>query len=459
MKTFQKLLLSGLTIALLWPVVGIPQPAPESAKALARAGAAAITNLIAKRPDLEHSILAVTHPSLEYYEKVLALTNWNEFITSTSPVPLALHMTLQFYLGVRTNLDDVDPWDRLAFVFTIPVAEAQLDPEEKREMAEKDKQIRLMWLKTFLELGPEQVLKKNKYLPFHTTIGVAKSKILELFDQPHLFETLTVEDWEIVARCLEAFCALRKADLMAMGIEHAAITGEPLITNWVQVARQDLYRQYLPYIADKVLRPNTREMPVNTNLIAAWLTPLAIWVENQCYRLEELLAGVTNIYEQHTYFLPHSGVDKRAFYRFKWGLEGLSSSVATMKATVSPIQTPRQPPILNDRDKRMLAAVRAYIPFEPESPDLQRALDAVQRDDIDTYSETLCIEFAIRNLYYPMQLLAPWVGQLSVNQEAAEALTNIVTRLDRIAVVLGTYGMVLPSPPYSRPPRGTIYTL
>jgi len=451
MKTFRKLLLAGLAVALLWPVVGVAQPAPESAKALARAGIGAITNLIAKRPDLEHDVLAVTRPSLEYYEKVLAITNWNEFITSTSAVPLALHMTLQFYLGLRTNFDDVDPWDRFVFANTIPVAEAQLKPEEKREMAEKDKQMRLMWVKTFLDLGPEHVLKKNKHLPLHTTLSLTQSKILELFDQQHLFETLTTEDWEIVARCLEAFRTLRNADLMAMAIEQARITGWPLLTNDVEHARRSLYRQYLPYIADKVLRPNTRQVPVNTNLLAAWLTPLAIWVENQCCRLEELLAGVTNVYEQHIYFMSHSGVDKRAFYRFKWGLEGLSSFVATMKVTVSPIQTPRQPPILNDRDKRMLAAVRAYIPFELESPDLQRALDAVRQGDIDTYSETLCIEFAIRNLYYPMQLLAAWVGQLSANQEAAEALTNIVTRLDRIAVVLATYGLSTPSPPYSRP--------
>lgn len=423
---------------ILFPFVAASQPAHEAAKALARAAAAAITNDLARFPEDRDLLLADAQPTLAYYQQVQTTINWNEFITSTSPVPPALHMTFQFYFGVRTNFDDIDPWERLGLCCTLPVAEAALDPGERRELAKKDKQIRLMWLGTFLELGPEQVLTRYKYLPPFSTLGMARQTILELFEQHHLLEALTAEDWEIVAHCLHAFQNLRNADLLKIALERASITGTQADTNWIKRAQTSFLNcQYLPYIASIVLGPGEQQgRPVNTNLVSAWLEPVAVWLEDQCWQLEQLLEGMAGLYRQGLYLWPHSGFDRRPIYRFKAGLNALIPALVSIPKAVTPTETPRQPRPLRDEEKRMLVVVQAYRPFDPDSADLSRALGAVNRGDLDTCGQTLCVEFAIRNLYHPLSLLASWTPQLPENKAIAESVTNVVTRLNRLSQLI-----------------------
>lgn len=425
------------------------EPAPESAKVLARAAVASITNALGRLfPDERDRLLADAQPALAYYQQVLATTNWNEFITSTSPVPHVLHMTFQFYFGVRTNFDDLDPWERLTLIHTLPIGEAGLEPHDKRSLAIRDKQLKLTWLNTFSGLGPEQVLTRCKHLSPSMTLGHARRIILELFEQPLLLETLSIEDLRTVMHCVDTLRRMGDADLQKIALDRAAITGTQPDTNWIGIARTFIHAQYLPHITSIVLSPEKQNRPLNTNLVSAWLEPVGVWAEDQCWKLEQLWTLITNIYKQGLYRLPVSGYDRRPIYRYKGGLEALVPVMANVSRMITPTPAPRQPPALQPDDKQMLRAVQAYRPFDPESRDLKRALEAANRGDLDVCGETLIIEFAFRNLYHPLDLLGQWAERLPENRAIAESLTNIVTRLNHIAQGLSSFGVTVPSPPY-----------
>lgn len=422
------------------------EPAPETAKALARAAVASLTNAFVRLLPAERDrLLADAQPALAYYQQVLDTTNWSKFITSTSPVPPVLHMTFQFYFGVRSNFDDIDPWERLTLIHPLPLGEAALELPDMRMLAARDKLFKVTWLSTFVELGPEQVLRRFTYAPPSVTLGYAKRVILDLFERPYLLGTLSVQDWEIVARCLEAFQKMQDADLKKIALDRATITGTQPDTNWIEMADAVIHVQYLPRIASAVLSPKEQNQPFNTNLLSALLEPVGLWLEEQCWKLQQLWIGITNTYaEKHVRVAPHGGWDRRPLYNFRAGFVALTPVIDRISKSVTPIQPVSAPRPLDDKAKRLLNVVQAYMPFDPDSPDLNRALEAVNRGDVDLCGETLVIEFAILNLRNPLLLLGQWAEHLPENRSIAESLTNIVSRLNGLPQGLEAFGVSAP---------------
>lgn len=435
MKTVPKLLcVAPCAVAIFCSTIAYGQPAPEPARALARAAIVSLTNVLARlSPEEKARLLADCRPTIGYYEQVLGTTNWSEFIAATSPVPPVPHKTFQFYFGVVDNFDDLDPWERLAFVYTLPVAEAELAPGDRKKLAVKDKQLRMMWIKTLLELGLENVLIQFKDLSLSVIVGEAHQRLMELFEQDHLFEVLTVEDWEIVMQYIEALQKLHKADFQKITMQRAVITGRDIETNWFLFAGRFITNfDCIPKIAAAILARDRGGRPLNTNLASVLLEPVGLWLEHQCMKLEQLWAGITNIYWQRLPYKPPSGlqstrgylrfVDGKHLSPFMRGFDVLTPALANICKTVTPIDVPRQPRAIREDEQRMLYIVQAYQPFDPDAPDLAKALEAVSRGDLDVCARTLVIEFAMRNMAPPLDLLGTWAERLQKTMKSPSHL-------------------------------------
>lgn len=452
-------------LAGIWvQTAGLAQPAPELARKLAQALEIRATNQIGRLLSFGDSGRAILEESLknvkDYFAAFRATTNWGEFIRSSfssNDGIRHIHLTFQFYFGYRTNFDDQSLRERLFLVHPLPVADAGLSLDERRALAEKDKLYRLLWLEVVIS-DPEKALVTTP-APMIVCHYLVKF-MSDLFVLPHLHETLTLEDWETVERglqVLEQWSSLtpEAQDKLAQALVEGFGRNRDSVKKELSEMRYVAQGDHLHGFSKAVLNPERTEYDgaVATNLVVAFLEPLELWLQDQCWNLGQLYEAITNVSWQASKGTPQmevanrlqnpwaylvSATDRRTIQGFIDGLNLLKPGAMSMWSSPGSgqdgkVEWSQQPHGLTPRQKRFLPVVNAYCRFDPEAPELQRALAAVERGDLRYLQRTPCVELAMRNMSEPLELLRRWAKLLPENRTLQDSLSNIENRLEQLA--------------------------